>query len=84
MKQLFSVIIFIVLSAFAAGADLAAPLLTDLEVEYTYDRTGNTVLEQASYYPYGISMSESFQMDRENHKIGNRIDEAEALKNFNK
>ena len=56
----------------------------DLDVEYTYDRNGNTVIEQATYYPYGISMSESFQMDRENHKIGNRIDEAEALKNFNK
>ncbi len=156
MKQLFSVIVLIVLSAFAAGANLAAPLLTDLDVEYSYDRNGrgqklgnsvyvgpkqrvptrpglflspirdtgstfipvdivdiggttvstdyfgayeyvdgkfarlntatdgNTVLEQASYYPYGMSMSESFQMDRENHKIGNRIDEAEALKNFNK
>ncbi len=41
MKQLFSVIIFIVLSAFAAGANLAAPLLTDLDAEYTYDRTGS-------------------------------------------
>ena len=41
MKQLFSVIVLIVLSAFAAGANLAAPLLTDLDVEYTYDRNGN-------------------------------------------
>ena len=41
MKQLFSVIVLIVLSVFVADANLAVPLLDSLDVEYSYDRTGS-------------------------------------------